>query len=107
MTLQVDFTPQTEDWINTQARQRGLRPADLVRSVIEESAATMSAPSPADDVDSHQDATIALLQSWIAEDFTDDPEEIRQAEQDLMEFKRNMNAPRKEAGARLLFPEVE
>ena len=98
MTLQVDFTPQTEAWINAQAQQRGLRPADLVRRVIEESAATAPAPPYAQDVDSKQDATITLLQSWIAEDATDDPEEIRQ---------RNMNAPRREAGARLLFPEVE
>ena len=107
MTLQVDFTPQMEAWINAQARQRGLRPADLVRRVIEESAATAPAPPYAQDVDSKQDATITLLQSWIAEDATDDPEEIRQAEAELTEFKRNMNAPRREAGARLLFPEVE
>ena len=106
MTLQVDFSPQTEAWINAQARQRGLLPADLVRRVIEESATIPAAP-PIKKADSSQDATIALMQSWIAEDATDDPEEISQAEAELIEFKRNMNAPRKEAGARLLFPEVE
>ncbi|MBV9849162.1 MAG: hypothetical protein JO250_05680 [Armatimonadetes bacterium] len=107
MTRQVDFTPQTEAWINAQAQQRGLRPADLVRRVIEESAAAAPPAPPTQEVDSRQDATIALLQSWIAEDATDDPEEIRRAEAELTEFKRCMNAPRKEAGARLLFPEVE
>jgi hypothetical protein len=57
-------------------------------------------------IDAENDATIALLQSWIAEDATDDPEEIRKAEEELAEFKRNINAPRKEAGERLLFPEA-
>jgi hypothetical protein len=51
-------------------------------------------------------ASIALLRQWIAEAPTD-PEGIREAEEDLREFKKNMNKPRKEAGARLLFPEVE
>jgi AbrB family looped-hinge helix DNA binding protein len=52
-------------------------------------------------------SSIALLKSWLEEDATEDPEEIRQAEAELQEFKRNMNQPRKEAGARLLYPEVE
>jgi hypothetical protein len=54
-----------------------------------------------------QTATMALMQSWIEEDATDDPEEIRAAEEELREFKRNMNLPRKETGARLLYPEAE
>ncbi len=52
-------------------------------------------------------ASIALMQSWLEEDATDDPEELRIAAQDLLEFKRNMNIPRKEAGARLHYPEAE
>lgn len=52
-------------------------------------------------------ASIALLKSWLEEDATDDPDEMRQAEEELREFKRNMNLPRKETGARLHYPEVE
>ena len=52
-------------------------------------------------------ATMVLMKSWLAEDATDDPEEIRAAQKELLEFKQNMNLPRKEAGARLLFPENE
>ncbi len=52
------------------------------------------------------DPTIALLESWIAEAPTD-REAIREAEEDLREFKRNMNLPRKETGARLHYPEAE
>jgi len=51
--------------------------------------------------------TMALMKAWLEEDATDDPEELRQAEEELREFKRNMNQPRKETGARLLYPEVE
>jgi hypothetical protein len=59
-------------------------------------------PEPATDTD----RSIALLESWIAQAPTD-PDAIREAEEDLREFKRNMNLPRKETGARLPYPEVE
>jgi hypothetical protein len=52
------------------------------------------------------DPSIALLESWLAEAPTGE-DAIREAEQDLREFKRNMNLPRKEAGARLHYPDVE
>jgi hypothetical protein len=51
--------------------------------------------------------TMELMRAWLEEDATNDPEEIRAAEGELREFKRNMNLPRKEAGARLLYPEAE
>jgi len=51
-------------------------------------------------------ATMALLKSWIEEAPTD-PEEIRKAEEELLEFKRNMNLPRKIGEMRLLYPEAE
>jgi hypothetical protein len=54
-----------------------------------------------------QTATMALMRSWLEEDATDDPQEIQAAEEELQTFKRNMNLPRKEAGARLLYPEAE
>jgi negative regulator of replication initiation len=36
MTLTIDFTPQLEAWINSEAQQRGLQPGDLIRRMIEE-----------------------------------------------------------------------
>lgn len=54
-----------------------------------------------------QTATMALMKAWLEEDATDDPDEIRAAEEELSEFKRNMNLPRKESGGRLLYPEAE
>jgi hypothetical protein len=56
--------------------------------------------------DPNASASIALLSSWISEAPTT-PEAMREAEADLLEFKRNMNLPRKEALARLHYPEAE
>ena len=60
----------------------------------------MPEPDPA----TAADPTIALLESWIAQAPTD-RETIQEAEEDLRAFKRNMNRPRKETGARLHYPE--
>jgi len=52
------------------------------------------------------DPTIVLLESWIAQAPTD-RRAIQEAEDDLREFKRGMNRPRQETGARLHYPEAE
>lgn len=49
-------------------------------------------------------ATRDLMHRWREEDATEEPEEIRKAEEELAEFKRALNAPRIAAGARRLFP---
>jgi hypothetical protein len=54
--------------------------------------------------DDENAASIALLQSWLEEDATDDPEEIRKAQEELDEFKRAINAERERAGARRIYP---
>ena len=49
-------------------------------------------------------AAIAYLKQRLAEEATDDPEEIRQSEADLAELLHNLNRNRIEAGERPLFP---
>ncbi len=46
--------------------------------------------------------TAALLEQWAREDATNDPALIRQAEEELLEFKRMLNANR--LSAKPLFP---
>ena len=75
-----------------------LKPGDRIEVQIDVPA---TAGTPSD-----PDPTLALIESWIAQAPTD-PEAIREAEEDLLELKRNLNLPRKRAGARLHFPEVE
>lgn len=55
-------------------------------------------------LDAKAKAAIAYLKRKLQEDYTDDPEEIRKAEEELAEFKRNMNANREATGERLVFP---
>ncbi len=52
-------------------------------------------------------ATMTLMRTWLAQDATEDPVQLQAASQELTEFKRNMNQPRKDALSRLLYPEGE
>jgi hypothetical protein len=49
-------------------------------------------------------ATLELLAAWKTEDATTDPEKIREADEEVAEFKKAMNENRAATGARLLFP---
>ena len=49
-------------------------------------------------------ASIALLQSWLEEDATDDPDEIQSAQEELEQFKQAINAERERAGSRRIYP---
>jgi len=49
-------------------------------------------------------ATLELLAAWKAEDATTDPEKLRQADEEIAEFKKAMNENRAATGARLIFP---
>ncbi len=52
-------------------------------------------------------ASIGLLRGWLRDEATDDPAQIQKAQEELDEFKRNMNANRAATGERLPYPEVE
>ncbi len=49
-------------------------------------------------------ATLELLATWRREDATQNPAEVRAAEQDLAEFKKAMNENRAGSGEPLLYP---
>ena len=56
--------------------------------------------------EAHDNAeSLAIIERRLAEAPTD-PEEIAEAEADLLEFQQAMNATRREAGARILYPDV-
>jgi hypothetical protein len=61
-----------------------------------------SVPPPA--MDCVDTATLELLATWKAEDSTTDPEKIRQADEEVADFKKAMNENRAATGARPLFP---
>ena len=103
MSLVIPFTPTEEARIVTAAKQTGLAPEEFTRRLVNDHLhsppVALQPPAP------KNAAAIALLQSWLQTEPTDDPEEIRQAEEELAEFKRNMNANRAATGERLVFPE--
>jgi hypothetical protein len=110
MTLTIDFTPQAEAWIETEALRQGVPPTEVVRKLVEErlqpdSGALVQEPQGAPIIDAENAAAIALLDSWIREAATDDPEEIRKSIEEMEELHRNLNANRAATGERLVFPE--
>ena len=80
-----------------EARKEGVTMQELVyRTVAEE--------YPAEPDENTQ--ALRLIEQWIAEAPTD-PEQIREAEEDLHEFQRGINQTRREAGARPVYTEAE
>jgi hypothetical protein len=59
-----------------------------------------SPPGPGTAVDT---ATLELLAAWRRKDATNDPEQIRAAEEDLAEFKKAIDENRVAAGERKLY----
>lgn len=49
-------------------------------------------------------ATLELLAAWKAEDATTDADKLREADEEIAEFKKAMNENRKMVGARPHFP---
>lgn len=105
MNLVLDIPRPVEARIEEEALRAGVSPAELLTGLVLEK----FGPAPLDaEVQKRLNApSIALLQQWLKESGTRDPNELRQAEEEAQQFKRDMNAPRKEVGARLLFPEAE
>src|SRR5260221_14566407 len=100
MTLTIDFSPQEEAWLQTQAMQQGLAPEEIIKKLVEDLLPEHEAPV----IDAENAAAIALLNFWLEEEGTDDPEEIRQAEQELAELKHNLNANPAATGEGHVFP---
>jgi hypothetical protein len=93
--MNIDFGPQIEGQIVAIAKQIGMAPADVVKQVV---IGKLPALPQTPEISDRNRAAIAILQSWRDEDKTDDLEEVRRAEDELAEFKRNIDANRVESG---------
>lgn len=101
MTLVIELTPEEEARLAAAAAQRGVEPAELARTIMAEHLPSVDNETEAER--RKNAASIALLQSWLDEDATDDPEEIAAAERELSEFKQAVDAERERAGARRIY----
>ncbi|MCW3059785.1 MAG: hypothetical protein JWQ02_1606 [Capsulimonas sp.] len=99
MVLTITLTPSEEARLNDMAGRDGIEPADLARKLV-----TDQLPPAASNAQDNL-AAINLLQSWLQADGPTEPEQIMEAERELQEFKRNLNANREATGERVLFPE--
>ena len=95
MTLTINLTREEEERLHAVARKEGIDPAELGRKLVTEHL------PPVHDENA---ASIALLQAWLAEDATADPEEIRKAQEEVETFKQALNAERERARARRIYP---
>ena len=95
MTLTIILTSEEEIRLRVAAQKEGVDPAELVHQLVR----AHLPPTPDENA-----ASIALLQSWLAEDTTDNPDDIQQAQAELEAFKQAINAERERAGARCIYP---
>ena len=97
MSLVIDLPKPVEARLEEEAQKAGVTVDELVLRTIAERFP----------VDLDEDAqALRLIEQWIAEAPTD-PEQIKEAEEDLREFQRAINQTRKEAGAALVYPGIE
>ena len=102
MTLTIDLTPAEEARLAAAARRTGAEPADVMRKLVAEHL------PPAEQEARGQEprgSAADLLRGWLRDEATDDPAQIQKAQEELDEFKRNINANRAATGERLPFPE--
>ena len=105
MSLHIDLGSRISARLLEAARMQGIEPAKLVENLLAESLSPASHNEERTlTLDAENIAAIAWLDQRLAEEATDDPEEIRFAEEELAELKYNMNANRAATGERLVFP---
>ncbi len=106
MTLTIEFTPAVETWINGQADQLGLEPAEVVRQLVEKQAPNdFRKPTVTEQRELQRQknqAMIDLLRRWREEDATDDEEELARRDAENAELMRNLEANR----VNFLVPEI-
>jgi len=95
MTLTITLTVEEEARLRAAAQREGIDPAELVHQLVR----AHLPPTPDENA-----ASIALLQSWLEEDATHNPDDIQQAQAELEAFKHAINAERERAGARRIYP---
>lgn len=97
MNLVIELPQLVEARLEEEAQKAGVTINELVSRTIAEKFPV--------ELDENTQA-LRLIEQWIAEAPTD-PDQVKEAEEDLRGFQRAINQTRKEAGARLVYPEVE
>jgi hypothetical protein len=109
MTLTINLTPEQEIRLRQEAAMNGMAADEYAGKLLTEG---LSKEKPKinlynpnvspEELARNREGALALLRAWHAEDATDDPEEIRKAEEELAAFKKAINENR--AGERPIYP---
>ena len=103
MSYTIDLPPPVEARIEQEAQKAGISPAELVADVVCKSFGMTIDPEEQKRLNA---PSIALLQTWLAKaERPRSAQEQAEAEEDMEDLMRNLNAPRREAGERLPFPD--
>jgi uncharacterized protein (UPF0210 family) len=95
MTVTLKIPRALESRLEEQAGKEGITVPDLVQRTLQEKFPLLS--------DEDQQA-ISIVEQWISAAPTS-PGAKQEAEDDLKTFQQSLNQTRKEAGARLVYPE--
>lgn len=108
--MTITLTPETEAKLIRFATSRGLAPEEALDEIvvagIELKAEDARARNRAIALKQAEEDR-ALLEQWKTEEATDDPEELKRRDQDMLELQLALNANRKATGERVPFPELE
>lgn len=108
MSVRLDVSKQIEARFAALAEQSGKDPEALFEAMVMQyqSSVKNSQFSRETKFTADNDPLMARLEARIAAAPTS-PEEIRDAEEDMRDLMRRLNANRKETGERIPFPEVQ
>lgn len=90
MTLNIELTPEQAARLIAAARQQGMDPTAMIQKLVADHLPPVTVPVP----DAENQALIALLDSWSAEDATDDPQELERRDAQTKELMSNLAANR-------------
>lgn len=88
MTLIIELTPEEEARLQEMAQTKGVNMVQYARQQLGLAEPTVLVP------DAENQALIDLMKQWIAEDATDDPEELARRDADTEELLKNLKANR-------------
>jgi hypothetical protein len=100
--MNYEISPQIAARLNIAAQMRRIDPTQLLESLLADSLPPIPSGVQTTPIDAENAAAIAWLEQRMAEDATDDPEEIRKADEEVAELRRNLNANRAATGERLV-----
>ncbi|MDQ2732019.1 MAG: hypothetical protein M3Y56_10195 [Armatimonadota bacterium] len=103
MSLVIDVPQPLDARSEVKNIGAGVTLTDLVADVFKN---TFAAPLDTEKQKQLNASSVTLLQQWLKESESSITEDGLQSEEELMQFKKNLNVPRQQAGGRLLFPEV-